>query len=77
MITLSAPNFSGYMGQFDTAAAAELKAAWLLNVALDNLVTRESGDGGTTYCYASEADADADRDGAYAVRYSEEEQCDS
>ena len=35
------------------------------------MIEVESPDGGTTYCYATQADADADTDGAYAVQYSE------
>jgi hypothetical protein len=33
------------------------------------MIEVESPDGGTTYCYATQADADADTDGAYAVQY--------
>lgn len=39
--------------------------------AVASMIGVESPDGGTTYCYATQADADADQDGAYAVQYSE------
>jgi hypothetical protein len=73
MVTLSAPNKSGYKETFETISGARTKAAWLLDTTVDDMVETESGDGSITYCYPSQAEADADQDGAYAVQYSGEE----
>ena len=70
MIILSAPAKSGYTEQFESTSEAQAKAAELLGVSADDMIEVESPDGGTTYCYATQEDADADRDGAYAVQYS-------
>ena len=69
-ITLSAPAKSGYNAEFESIEATRIAAAELLGVTVDDMIEVESGDGGTTYCYASQADAAADQDGAYAVQYS-------
>lgn len=68
-VTLSAPAKSGYKAEFESISEARIAAAQLLDMAMDEMIEIESGDGGTTYCYASQADADADQDGAYAVKY--------
>ena len=67
---LSAPAKGGYKVEFESIERARIAAAALLDVALNNMIEIESGDGGTIYCYASQADADADQTGAYAVQYS-------
>lgn len=66
---LSAPRKSGYEKQFESMEDLREKAADLLNCTVDEMIEVESGDGGTVHCYASQADADADQDGAYAVQY--------
>ena len=68
-MTLSAPRNSGYKAKCETVDAARVAAAELLDVTVPEMIEIESCDGGTTYCYASQSDADADRDGAYAVQY--------
>jgi hypothetical protein len=83
-VVLSAPAKSGYRAGFETVAACRAKAAELLSglreidgeiveltITPDTMIETDSPDGGTTYCYATQADADADQDGAYAVQYSE------
>ena len=69
MITLSAPNKSGYEQSFASVETARVKAAELLDIPAKDMIEVESGDGSITYCYASQEDADADQDGAYAVQY--------
>ena len=69
-ITLSAPAKSGYKAEFESTDEARIAAAGLLDITVEDMVEVESGDGSTTYCYASQSDADADQDGAYAVQYS-------
>ncbi len=84
MTRLSAPALSGYEKEFDTVDEARMEAAKLLSgihyiddqmiefqVTVADMVEVESGDGGTTYCYASQEEADSDNDGAYAVQYRE------
>jgi hypothetical protein len=71
MTQLSAPAKSGYLKTFDTEAEAQEHAAELCHCHVDDLILVESPDGGTTYCYGSQEEADADRDGAYAVQYRE------
>jgi hypothetical protein len=68
-ITLSAPAKSGYKKDFDSVESARAKAADLLDCAVDEMVEVEMNE--VTYCYASQEDADADLDGAYAVQYYE------
>lgn len=72
-IILSAPTKSGYRQDFETVAEARAKAANLLGLAdPSEMIEYENceGDDIVTYCYASQDEADADRDGSYAVRYS-------
>lgn len=75
---LSAPSKSGYEGVFDTLAEVREAAAaklgdWTEPVSVDDMIeVTGGGDGRTIYCYATQADADADDDGAYAVQYVEE-----
>ena len=66
---VSAPAQSGFEKTVETEQAAWDLAAKLVGVATDDMETRESPDGATTYCYASEADAEADTDGAYEVQF--------
>lgn len=47
------------------------EAARLLDCEQEDVVDVISPDGGTVYCYATQADADADADGAYAIQYTE------
>lgn len=68
---VSAPAQSGFRAEFETTNEAREKATDLLGCTVDEMEERESPDGGTTYCYATVAEADADPDGAYAVQYSE------
>jgi hypothetical protein len=68
-VTLSAPARSGYKAEFESIDEARIAAAGLLDVVIDDMIEVESGDGNTTFCYASQADADVDQDGAYAVQY--------
>lgn len=68
---LSAPSKSGFREQYEDVEAIREKAANLLDCAQADLVEVESGDGDITYCYASQAAADADPDGAFAVQYRE------
>jgi hypothetical protein len=67
--TLSAPRKSGYERQFESIDDLRVVAAGLLDCTVEEMIEVESGDGGTVYCYASQAEADADQDGAYAVQY--------
>jgi hypothetical protein len=67
MITLYAPAKSGYEKEFESVDAARAQAAQLLGVALADMVEVYLDD--VAYCYASQEDADADKDGAYAVGY--------
>ena len=69
MTILSAPANSGYEEQFETVGEARAAAANILDIDVDFMIETESGDGGTTYCYATQEDADDDTDGAYAVQY--------
>jgi hypothetical protein len=71
MINLSAPRKSGYEAQYETVVDAREAAADLLDIDVEDMILTESGDGATTYCYASQEAADADQDGAYAVQYSD------
>ena len=68
MIELSAPDKSGYTARFGSIEEAQAKAASILGITEEDMIERESPDGGTTYYYASEAEAEADADGAYAVQ---------
>lgn len=70
-IELSAPAKSGYRRQFETVEEARDRAAAILGVTVATMIEAKSPDGETTYCYASQEDADADQDGAYAVQYRE------
>ena len=65
---LSAPGKGGYCKEFESIEAARKAAAELLGVAMEEMVEVESPDGGLTYCYASQAAADADWDGRHAER---------
>ena len=51
----------------DAYAALAQHIAWI-----DEAIEVVSPDGATTYYYRSQADADADRDGAYAAQITEE-----
>jgi hypothetical protein len=66
---LSNPKKSGYTTEVGSIDEAKRIASerWF-DCAADEIVTRESPDGGTIYLYASDDDADADQDGAYAVQ---------
>lgn len=66
---LSAPSHAGYQRHCTTIRELRRHTAQLLGVPAARIVEVESPDGGTTYCYASQADADADSTGAYAVQY--------
>ena len=70
-VTLSAPAKSGYKTEFESTNEARTAAAGLLDVTVNDMIEVNSCDGKTTYCYASQEDADADQDGAYAVQYAE------
>lgn len=67
-IQLSAPGKAGHKSIHEDWASVAAAAARLLDCGECDLVVRESPDGGTTYYYASEAEADSDWDGAYAVQ---------
>ena len=69
MITLSAPNYSGYKADFETAEEAQIAAAKILGVDLADMVEVLGPDGDRMYCYASQSDAVNDTDGAYTVQY--------
>ena len=64
---LSAPGKDGFTCKYDNLEDVRSWAAYLLQSEV--LVEVPSPDGSTVYCYASQADAD--RDGAYAVQYRE------
>ena len=69
MITLSAPALSGYRQDFETTEEMLLAAATLLRVSVDEMVCVQcNGQDDRFYYYASQDDADADTDGAYAVQ---------
>jgi hypothetical protein len=69
MITLSAPAISGYQQKFETNEEMLLAAATLLRVSVDEMVCVQcNGQDDRFYYYASQDDADADTDGAYAVQ---------
>lgn len=75
-IILSAPSQSGYRTEIEDNDLTYTRnlAAQLLHCSRDEMIeVHVTGDGAeiaeTTYCYASQADADADPDGAYAVQY--------
>jgi hypothetical protein len=67
MITLYAPAKGGYRKEFESVDKARMQAADLLGVDLGDMIEIYKDD--VTYCYASRGDADADRDGVYAVGY--------
>lgn len=69
-MTVSALAKSGYRAEFESITEARAKAADLLDTNVEDMIEVESPAGGTTYCYASQEEADADRDGAYSVQYS-------
>jgi hypothetical protein len=69
MTTVSAPSKGGYQRTFDSLSDALAMVGELLGLDVDDITEVLSPDGGTVYCYASQADADADRDGSYAVAY--------
>ena len=66
MIILSAPAKSGFRREFEDVEQARACAAELLGVTIEEMVEVESPDGGLTYCYGSQAEADADWDGRHA-----------
>ena len=69
MITLSAPAHSGYRQDFETNEEMLLAAATLLRLSVDKMVCVQcNGQDDRFYYYASQDDADADTDGAYAVQ---------
>lgn len=69
-IELSAPRQSGYEQTLDTVAEARAAAAGILGVSVDDMIeVGPVGGEDVTYCYATQADADDDQDGAYAVQY--------
>jgi len=71
-IELSAPRQSGYEQIFETVAEARSAAAEILGVPVADMVeVGPVGGEDVTYCYATQADADDDQDGAYAVQYKE------
>lgn len=71
MYILSAPAHSGYRREFKSMAEMDAAAAEILHCDAEDIVESVSPDGGTVYYYASQAAADADLDGAYAVQYTE------
>ena len=71
MYILSAPALSGYEKKFESIMELAAEAARLLDCEQEDVVDVISPDGGTVYCYATQADADADADGAYAIQYTE------
>ena len=69
-IELSAPSKSGYEEVYATVAEARAAAANILGVSVADMIeVGPVGGEDVTYCYASQADADDDQDGAYAVQY--------
>jgi hypothetical protein len=69
MITLSAPAHSGYKQDFETNEEMLLAAAQLLGTTVKDMVCVQcNGQDDRFYYYASQDDADADPDGAYAVQ---------
>ena len=69
MITLSAPAQSGYKQEFETNEEMLLAAAELLGVTADEMICVQcNGQDDRFYFYASQEEADADSDGAYAVQ---------
>lgn len=71
MITLSAPELSGYSQDFETIADVYEALVSRCGIAADDLVEVVSPDGGTVYCYDSQEAAAADETGAYAVQYTD------
>jgi len=71
-IELSAPGNSGYERTFETVAEAREAAAGILGVSVADMIeVGPVGGEDVTYCYATQADSDDDKDGAYAVQYKE------
>ena len=71
-IELSAPRQSGYEQIFETVAEARSAAAEILGVPVADMIeVGPVGGEDVTYCYATQADSDDDKDGAYAVQYKE------
>ena len=69
MITLSAPAQNGYRQDFETNEEMLVSAAELLGVDADDMVCVQcNGQDDRFYFYASQEEADADSDGAYAVQ---------
>ena len=69
MITLSAPAQNGYRQDFETNEEMLLAAAELLGVTADDMICVQcNGQDDRFYFYASQEEADADTDGAYAVQ---------
>lgn len=66
-IRLSAPAFGGYTAEYESESETQERAAAMLGVSVTDLIEIESPDGSTTYLYATQAAADSDRDGAYAI----------
>ena len=68
MYFVSAPAKSGYRKEFKSIEQARACAAELLGVTMEDMVEVESPDGGLTYCYSSQTEADADYDGRHAEK---------
>lgn len=66
---VSVPRLSGLSELFDSLEDATARMSELAGS-----VTRESGDGSTTYFYDSDKVADSDRDGAYTPQIRRVEQ---
>lgn len=69
MITLTAPAQSGYQQDFEANEDMLPVAAQLLGVTADDMICIQcNGQDDRFYFYASQEEADADTDGAYAVQ---------
>ena len=69
---LIGPRLHGYEEIFQDLSTVRLKAAELIGCKWSEMIEVGPFDTGccfTTYCYASQADADHDLDGKYAVQY--------
>ena len=66
---LSNPGRAGFNQEVDSLdEAKKIAASWWFDCAAQDVVERESPDGGTVYLYGSEEDADNDLDGAYTAQ---------
>ncbi len=66
---LRAPAKSGYTEAFDTLREVRERVAEILGV--EDAIEVDSPDLTTTYCYATQMEADLDKEGAYALQYRE------